>query len=502
MDIRFFSPTTGGQSGTIFTIDGCFPPDCGGRSTSLTNITIGGIEAEILSQSEKMVMVRAGYSPRAIPAAQIVFIAGSGATSTGQKQWNYLEPGTIRAVTPNTGHSGTRVNISGDSLLGVRFTNTNNRETIAGNASDIKSVTLAGLKCTVLSASPNLVEVEAASGSPRTGDVRIETIAGPFVVNESSWTQLLDGIITSITPSTMQPGGDVALCGTNLLGGGSSIRTLMMAGQGSSDPSFRILNGSCIIVQTPLVPRSSPLPPSGPIVVIANTYATVYSQTGVNFTYARIDSVTPMIGRLGTYVNIVGSHLDLQTGGIDGVNISGVPAQTITSVSFQRLVVRAGDGPASGSLSLGSVKVVGRGLNTLNGMIELALTLDSSWKYIAAGSITQVTPAEGQVGTRVTIKGQFLLGLGTRITYVGIGRYTATVLSSSNTSVVISTPTPTSQNFDTLVNLVVESDSGAQTVRQGAFTFRRPGAIISISPISGQLGTRGKMGHICVCFCV
>ena len=435
--------------------------------------------------------VRAGYSPHAIPTAQILFVAGSGATSTGQKTWIYLQPGTIRTLTPNRGNRGTRVVIKGDSLLGVRINIANKRETIPGNKANIKSVTLAGLQCTVLSGSPSVIEVEVPSGSPRNGDVRIETLSGPFVVNESGWTQLADGIITSIIPSTMQPGGDVALCGTNLLGGGSSIRMLTMAGISVRNASFQVFvfNSSCIIVKAPLIPITSPLPLPGPVVITADTFSTANSQTGLTFTYARIDNVSRMMGRQGTRAIIAGQHLDLQTGGIASVYLSGIPAKIVTS-SRDRITVRAGIGPPLGSTSSGSVRVIGFGNNTLNGRIKLALTLNSSWTYIPAGNITKVTPSEGQVGTHINVSGQSLLGLGKKITHVEIGGLAATVLSSSNTSVIVSTPS--SLMFDFPVDLVVESDSGAQTTRQKAITFLRPGKITSTTPASGQLGTRGK----------
>jgi hypothetical protein len=488
--IGFLLPFAG-QSGTKITFDGCFPPQCASRSTSLTRITIGGIKAEILSQSGTRVIVRAGYSANAIPDAQMVFIAGSGATSTTQKTWKYFQPGNITSLTPNKGSHGTKVIIKGESLFGVQRDSAGNRETIPGNLADIKSVTLAGLLCTVMSATPSSISVIVPSGLPNnsvpyTGDVQIETMKGPFLVKENGWTQLADGVITSIVPSTMQPGGEVALCGINLLGGGSSIRMLTMAGRTVSNPSFREFNSTCTIVMTPLVPITSPLPLPGPVKIIANTFSIITSQAGLTFAYARIDNISPMMGRQGTRVAITGSHLDLQSGGIANVYLAGVLATILTS-SPDQITVRAGIGPPLGSAS-DSVKVISLGNDTFNATIELALTLNSSWTYIGAGSILNVTPSEGQVGTYVNISGLSLLGLGKKITKVEIGKLTATILSDSNTSVRISTPA--SSSFNTSVDLVIESDTGAQTIKQNAFIFLAPGKITSSTPPYGQLGTK------------
>lgn len=111
----------------------------------------------------------------------------------------------------------------------------------------------------------------------------------------------------------------------------------------------------------------------------------------------------------------------------------------------------------------------------------------NAWEYVREGVINSVVPNSGHGNTRVTITGIELLALGTEIVAVSLGDINATVISSSNTSVIVAAG---ASGIPGPGDIVLVADTGATTTVADAWTYVTPAVITSISPSSGQVGTR------------
>ena len=80
-----------------------------------------------------------------------------------------------------------------------------------------------------------------------------------------------------------------------------------------------------------------------------------------------------------------------------------------------------------------------------------------SWSYAPMGRIDAVDPAVGQIGTVTTITGLSLRGSGANVSTISLGGVVATVLSESDSSVVVVSP----RGVGLAVDVVVTSTSGA-----------------------------------------
>ena len=180
---------------------------------------------------------------------------------------------------------------------------------------------------------------------------------------------------------------------------------------------------------------------------------------------------------------------------ISGDNILGY-GQNVSSVSF-------GNIPAIvdySSLSNSSVSVrVQANNNTSPGMVRVRIISDTgaivqsqglAWTYLVPGEITSNTPLEGQAGTRIEITGTNLLGGGILLEDVFVDGVPATVLSASNTIVLI-IPADFQQRQSNIYpgQILLQSDTGA-VIFGGNYTHRESGVIESFFPARGRRGTR------------
>jgi hypothetical protein len=113
--------------------------------------------------------------------------------------------------------------------------------------------------------------------------------------------------------------------------------------------------------------------------------------------------VSPNSAVSGAEIVIVGSGFFGGDGGdVKSVSLAGVLVDNILVNTNVLLVVHAGPNPDPSSETLGDVVIVAE-----NGA---TLTQSNAFTYEEDGNITTVTPANGQAGTVVVIKGGELLG--------------------------------------------------------------------------------------------
>lgn len=413
---------------------------------------------------------------------------------------DYLLAGNITGVSPGMGQFGTQVAITGQDLIGL-----------AGLSVTLKSVRLGSIEAEITQSSQDQVVVRASTGTAGNVDIRLNStqtlsngviLDGPYNFLGNGWTQLTDGKIDSIIPPAAQEGSVILLCGSSILGGGSAITMVSILGLESSNfsatlvaPVIGMPASECITATVPAPPSSDPPPQQGGVNLTSNTQAIVEAQSGVQFQYASITTVTPSEGQEFTQVTISGFHLlsgYSEAEVTPEVFLSGVMA-TVTNYSPTEIIVQAA--PSSMTDIPGDVNI-----QVTRFEVTSVITLFNSWTYRTSGEIYTVTPSFGQYGTYITVGGNNLLGYGTSlqlalVTITGGSPVAAQVISSSSSQVVLEVPLPSNMSYVGPASIELRSDNGAQITGVDVFEYRVRGEVTGVSPSSGQNGTRGKLIH-------
>jgi hypothetical protein len=116
------------------------------------------------------------------------------------------------------------------------------------------------------------------------------------------------------------------------------------------------------------------------------------------------------------------------------------------------------------------------------------LTSSFSWTYLTEGSIAQVTPSQGQGGTRVRVEGSRARGGGASVASATLAGVAATLVNETDTVVeLLAGSGPASQVQG---HVVLTADTGALVTQENGWTYLAAGVIESVTPSSGQAGTR------------
>jgi len=245
----------------------------------------------------------------------------------------------------------------------------------------------------------------------------------------------------------------VTITGTNLSG------TTGVTFDGTAGSSVNVVDSTSVTVVTPGHA-------AGAVNVVLTTPGGSATSTN-GFTYVAaptISTVSPSSGPTAgsTTVTIAGTNLT----GTTGVTFGGT-AGTLGTVTSNSVIVTTPAGAA------GAVNVV---LTTPGG----SATSTGGYTYVAAPTITSVSPSSGPIagGTTVTITGTNLEGT----TGVTIGGTAGTTLTNvSATSVTIVTPSGSAGAAS-----VVLTTPGGSATSSGAFTYVGVPTITSVSPSSGS----------------
>jgi len=203
-----------GQYGTIVTITG---QRLFGGGTSVSRVTLGDIDSQLLSETTEEIVVRADASLTSF-TGDVVIIANTGATITAENAWEYLVPGVITDVNPPQGVQGTRVTIRGERLLGGGV-----------NLTDVSLKNVSAIVVSFSDTEIQLVVSEPLTETPGLGDVVIVSDTGSRVIEDDGFRYLTPGVVTtSPNPAYGQHGTRVEICGDGLLGGGSMFEFIML----------------------------------------------------------------------------------------------------------------------------------------------------------------------------------------------------------------------------------------------------------------------------------
>jgi hypothetical protein len=390
------SPTTGG---TQITITGT-----NFGSPTLGSVTVGGNAATVISWSDTSIVATTPPGP-AGPAEVVVTANGVSSTGLAIDYQAASVPPTVSSLSPA---SGTTAGGEQVTITGTGFGTTAGIVTIGGNLATVDSWSDTSI----------VVTTPPGTAGPATVTVTADgvTASGPSFTYEAP---VVIPIVTGFSPASGSTAGgeQETITGTNF---GATPGTVTFGGNTATIVSW---TDTSVVVT---VPAGAP----GNVEIVLTTAAGVPSD-GVTFTYEApptptVSSISPASGSTagGTQVTITGTNFGTTPG---TVTIGGNGA-TLVSWSDTSIVVTTPPGTA------GPATVTADGV-TASG---------PSFTYEApvvtpSPSITGISPNHGPTagGERLTITGT---NFGTAKGSVTIGGKAATVVSWSDTSVVVTAP--------------------------------------------------------------
>ena len=106
--------------------------------------------------------------------------------------------------------------------------------------------------------------------------------------------------------------------------------------------------------------------------------------------------------------------------------------------------------------------------------------------YVAEGVVSNVSPNVGQLGTLVTITGERLQASGLGVARVTLAGVEAELLTETDTTVTVEVNSGDAKTGD----VVLTADTEATVTLAGGFTYATAGVVDTVSPSTGQFGTR------------
>jgi hypothetical protein len=427
-------PTAGGTSVTI----------TGSNLTDATGVSFGANAATTFTvDNDTQITATSPAGSAGAVDVKVTTVGGTSATSVADN-FTYLAAPTVSAVSPDTGPAtgGTSVTITGTDLTGasgVSFGGTPGTFTV-DSSTQITATSPAG---------SGIVDVTVTTG----GGTSAPTAADQF-------TYVGAPTITSVSPA----GGPT--------GGGTSVSITGTDFDGATGVSFGATAATAFIVDNATqITATSPAGSAGMVhVTVTTTGGTSGTTSSDQFLYVAapaVTSVSPPRGPTagGTSVVITGTNLT----GATAVSFGADAATTFTVDSATQITATSPSG------SVGTVDVT---VTTVGG--TSATSGADEFTYVAAPTITSVTPATGPAGggTSVTIAGTNLTGA----TAVSFGANAATTFTVDSSAQI----TATSPAGSGTVDVTVTTAGG--TSATGAFDsfiyIPRP-AVTSVAPRGG-----------------
>lgn len=452
-EITDVSPAVG-QGGTYVTISG---ERLQGGGSAVVLVTLAGTTAELVSESDTEVKVRAAIGNAG--QGHVVLTSESGALVTLENGFEYAEPGVVDSITPDVGQLNTLVTIAGKRL--------------SGSGTEVDTVTLSGIEALIVTQSATEVVVRLAVSDGAAGRVvTLLSVSGAIVTVSDLWTYAAEGTITGVVPNNGQYGTRVTISGSSLRGSGTEVVGVTLAGTAV----LSLTDETDSLVE--VVADHASAAENGDIVLTADTGATVTAAGAWTQTEeGAVSSVSPGTGQYGTKVAIAGTGLLGAGNEVDSITLGGVLVETLVSQSDTLIQVIAAHADAADSAQA-TVITVDSGA---------VVTADGTWQFLEEGVIDSLTPASGQYGTVVTIAGERMFGGGASLESVSLLGTDAVIDHgvSSADSIVVTVDAASAG----IGNVVLVADSGAIVTLVDGFEYLEEGAVSLISPNRGQLGT-------------
>ena len=217
----------------------------------------------------------------------------------------------------------------------------------------------------------------------------------------------------------------MAINGAGLLSGATGLAVVTLA----SEPATITSSSNSVVA---VVAAASTEAKTGDIVLIANTGAVITAGGAWQYLEeGQVSTVTPNTGQEGTFVAIAGEHLLGGGSELVSITLASVMAR-ILNISDTNVNVQAARG---GNADPGYV--------VLTANTGAVVTLVDGWSYLEFGAIVSATPQIAQLNTLVTIVGERFLGGGWSITRVELSGRSATIVTQSDSQVIVSAASST-----------------------------------------------------------
>ena len=372
----------------------------------------------------------------------------TGAFFTVDYAFEYVDACGIDSVTPSSGQYKTAIDIAGSGLL--------------GGGDSIDSITLADVDVlSIASESDSLIQVVADMSGAATGDIIITANTGAVTTRVDGWGYVAVGAISGASPNSGQVGTEVTIGGPGPMNGGKTIASVLLGGT----EVCQIVSYYDAAVE--VVVAAADASEDSDIVMYADTDAAI-SQAG-GWTYneeGEISSVDPGNGQGGTLVQIDGERLRGGGGAVVTVTLAGVEAELLTETDTKVEVQAAIGDAAAGHIVLTSDS-------------GALVTLENGWTYSEAGVVDSISPACGQLNTKVTIFGSALRGSGGEVVKVLLSGVEATILEEDDDSIVVRADSSAGAS-GTVVRIesdsvaIIEDTGGSTDPKTLLQTFRLP----------------------------
>ena len=323
------------------------------------------------------------------------------------------------------------------------------------------------------SATDTEIKVVVKAGDAGEGDVVITADTGAKVTLVDGWTQLEEATITEVKPDKGQVGTKVIIAGERLLAGGSDLSTITLAGVAAA---YEAGTGSDSEV-TVVVKSGGEADKAGDVVLTADSGATVTLDNG--FTYIETGAITganPDNGQEGTALVITGTNMLGGGSKLVSVKLVGVEVNEITESNNGNVTVVVDTRASAGKGDVVLVADTGAIVTKVDG-----------FSYLAQQTVEKITPAKGQVGTKVTVTGTALLGGGAKVESVTLaGAAAASVDEESDTKIVVTVNDSTPAKGVILIT----ADTGAFVSSDAdSWEYLENGEITSVNPARGQINS-------------
>lgn len=415
-------PTAGGQSVTIQ----------GTNLSGTTAVSFDGLPATVTGSTATSATV---ITPARTGGVVNVAVTAGGGTATGSGVYTYVAPPTVIGINPPSGPTtgGQEVIISGTNLGGTT------------------SVAFGGVAATIVDAAASSLTVTTPARAAGAVSV-VVTAVGGSVTSASGYTFFASPTVSSVSPASGPAAGgqSVVISGANL-SGATSVTI------GGVSAAITANTTSSVTVTTP----------AGAVGAASVTVTTTGGATTAPGAYTflappTLTGATPSTGPTtgGTIVTLSGTSLAGATGVTFGGTVATISGSTATSVTVTT------PARAAGSVSVAVTAPAG------------SVTLPAAFTYLAAPTITSVTPSTGSTagGQSVTLSGTGLSGA----TAVTLGGSAASITANTASAITITTPAHASG----AVNVVVSTPAGTVTATNG-YTYGSGPSVSSLSPSTG-----------------
>ncbi len=470
-----FTPTSGnyakstGHAGikikvspTITKVTPAAGPAGGGTTVTLTGtnfvsgattVTFGGTTIPAGSVTFVSTTKIKVTSPPHAAATVTVKATTAGGTSASGEHFTYVAAPTITNVTPAAGSTGGGTTVT---LTGTGFVSGATTVTFGGTTIGAGSVTFV-----------STTQIKVTSPPHAAGAVTVQaTTAGGTSASGEHFTYVTGPSITKVTPGAGPTGGGttVTLSGSGFVSGATSVTF-----GGTTIPA-----GSVTFVSSTQIKVTSPPHAAGTVTVKATTTAGT-SESGEHFVYGAptITKVTPPAGPTGggTTVTLTGSGF---VSGATTVTFGGTTIGTgsVTFVSSIQIKVTS---PPHAAATV-TVKATTAGGTSASG---------EHFTYVAAPTITNVTPAVGPTGggTTVTLTGTGYLSGATTVTFGGTTIGAGSVTFVSSTQIKVTSPPHAA------ATVTVKATTAGGTSASGEhFTYVATPTITKVTPAAGPTG--------------